>query len=196
MIPVITVPDTPATMKVSHTLQSLYFASFTLAHPAIPENLNDRALPSPTSSAILAPSATPTPPIDTRLGRAVIDNNCQTPIYLWSVGTVTRPSVTVLPGIRYGETFRHDHNSGGIAIKISTEQNGLYDSAPLTVFAYNLNGDNVWYDLSDVFGDPFKGHSVVLSPAEPPIHWADGIPPAGSQVRVRNASDDLVLTLC
>ncbi len=185
-------------MKVSRTLQSLCFASLTLAHPAIPEMLNDipyGSLPSPSSSVIVSPSATPTP-VEARLGRAVIDNHCQTPVYVWSVGTDIRPSVTILPGIRYGETFRHDHNAGGIAIKISTEQNGLYDSAPLTVFAYNLNGDKVWYDLSDVFGDPFKGHSVVLSPAEPPIQWANGIPPAGSQVRVRDASEDLVLTLC
>lgn len=186
-------------MKVPRTLQSLCFASFALAHPAVPEKLNDipyGAFPSPTSSAILSPSATPTPPIDARLGRAVIDNHCQTPVYLWSVGTAISAPVTILPGTRYGETFRPDPKAGGIAIKISTEQNGLYDSAPLTVFAYNLNGDNVWYDLSDVFGDPFKGHSVVLSPAEPPIDWENGIPPAGSQVRVRDASEDLVLTLC
>lgn len=188
-------------MKVSRTLQLLCFAGFTLARPAIPGELNNPpypygSLPSPTSSAIPSPSATPTPTTDTRLGSAVIDNQCQTPVYLWSVGTAIRPLVTVLPGIRYNETFRHDYSAGGIAIKISTEQNGLYSSAPLTVFAYNLNGDSVWYDLSDVFGDPFKGHSVVLSPAEPPIHWADGVPPAGSQVRVRDASEDLVLTLC
>lgn len=186
-------------MKVLSTLHLFCLASFALAHPTVLEGSDDipyGAFPSPSSTS-LSPSATPTPAtIDARLGRAVIDNHCQTPIYLWSVGTVTRTPVTVLPGTRYGETFRHDHKSGGIAIKISTEENGLYDSAPLTVFAYNLNDQNVWYDLSDIFGDPFKGHSVVLSPAEPPIDWDNGIPPAESQVRVRDASEDLVLTLC
>lgn len=138
----------------------------------------------------------PIPTSTTRLGRAVIANHCKNTIYIWSVGSTVRPEVTVLPYERYTETFRKDTAAGGIAIKISTERNGLYISAPQTVFAYSISNGSVWYDLSDVFGDPFKGHSVVLEPAEPRIFWRDGVPPAGSQVRVHAASSDLVLTLC
>lgn len=181
--------------------QLLCLASIVLSRATVPKKTVDvpyGSFPSPVpSSASLSPTATPTPAsINPLIGRAIIVNYCKIPIYIWSVGTVTSDPTTVLPGNGYHETFRHDHKVGGIAIKISTEENGLYNSAPLTIFAYNINGQNVWYDLSDVFGDPFKGYPVVLSPAEPPIHWADGIPPAGSQVRVRDLSEDLVLTLC
>lgn len=153
------------------------------------------ATPSPTTSQ--SPSQIPSPSPNTqRLGRAVIANHCKTPIYIWSVGSTIRPEATVLPYTRYAETFRRDTGTGGIAIKISTARDGLYTSAPQTIFAYNVKNDQVWYDLSDVFGDPFKGHPVVLQPAEPEIFWRDGVPPKGSQVRVNDASMDLVLTLC
>jgi hypothetical protein len=192
------------TMKLSSTLQLFCLAGFALSHPNVlgkTDDIPDGAFPSPaSSSASLSPvptSTTSTPaPTDARLGRAIIVNHCEAPIYIWSVGTVIRDPVALLPGSRYGETFRQDHKAGGIAIKISTEEGGLYNSAPLTIFAYNVNGQNVWYDLSDVFGDPFNGHPVVLSPADPPISWANGIQPSGSQVRVRDLSEDLTLTLC
>lgn len=188
-------------MRISSTLHLLCLASFAFSHPTVHGRTDEipyGIIPSPASSVNLSETATPTPSasIGARLGRAVIVNHCKIPVYIWSVGTVTRDPATLLPGNRYGETFRHDHKAGGIAIKISTEENGLYNSAPLTVFAYNINDQNVWYDLSDVFGDPFTGYPVVLSPAEPAIDWANGIPPSGSQVRVRDASEDLVLTLC
>jgi hypothetical protein len=86
--------------------------------------------------------------------------------------------------------------TGGIALKVSTVHDGLYNSSPMTVFAYNLANGKVWYDLSDVFGDPFAGHPVALQPSEPQISWQNGIPPSGSMVRVQDASVDLVLTVC
>ncbi|KAJ6135209.1 hypothetical protein N7512_000369 [Penicillium capsulatum] len=150
------------------------------------------------SGAFPASSATPaTPSSPARLGGAVIQNHCKTPIYIWSVGSTVRPQKTILPYARYYETFRKDVHTGGIALKISTERDGLYTSAPQTIFAYNLvSPDRVWYDLSDVFGDAFRGHPVSLQPSEPRIYWADGVPPAGSQTRVHDPAVDLVLTLC
>lgn len=131
------------------------------------------------------------------VGHAVVHNRCHFPVYIWSVGGAIGSAVTTGPNGRYVETFRHDPKSGGIAIKITTVRDGLRKSAPLTIFAYNLAGDGkVWYDLSDIFGDPFKGYPVVLSPAEPAISWGNGQPPAGSGVRVHSSVNDLVLTLC
>lgn len=189
-------------MKLSTLLPLFAFTPLTLAVPTI-QTTQDKtddipygAFPAPIpASSSLSAAATPSPDI-ARLGRAVIVNHCQTPIYIWSVGSTVRPQTTILPYGRYFETFRRDVGTGGIAIKISTVQDGLYTSAPQTVFAYNLSRNKVWYDLSDVFGDPFKGHPVVLQPAEPQLYWQDGVPPAGSQVRVRDSSVDLVLTLC
>jgi hypothetical protein len=95
--------------------------------------------------------------------------------------------------------FREEKSTGGIAIKISTDIDGLYTSAPQMIFAYNLSNvsqGKVWYDLSDVFGDPFEGYPVSLTPAEPRISWTNGVPPAGSQVRVTQADTNLVLSVC
>ncbi|KAJ6127206.1 Antigenic thaumatin-like protein [Penicillium sp. IBT 18751x] len=149
-------------------------------------------IPLPTST----PTQTPTSNSVGNLGRAMIVNHCNVPIYIWSVGSTIRPQATVLPYGRFSETYRHDPESGGIALKISSVHDGLYTSSPMTVFAYNLAGDSVWFDLSDVFGDPFAGHPVTLDPAEPQIYWQNGVPPSGSMVRVRDASGDLILTLC
>lgn len=138
------------------------------------------------------------PPNETiQLGRAVVDNHCPMSIYLWSVGQNISSETVLHPGMEYYEVFRRDPKTGGIAIKITTVPDGLYTSAPQTIFAYNLVNDTVWYDLSDVFGDPFEGDSVSLIPSEPVIHWDEGIPPSGSQVRMLNdATTDLVLILC
>ena len=145
--------------------------------------------------ALSAPAASTS--IAARLGRAVIENHCDFPVYVWSVGSKVKPVITVLPDARYSETFRQDVHTSGIALKITTKRDGLYTRAPQTVFAYNLDSpDQVWYDLSDVFGHPFRGHPVRLQPSEPEIYWKNGVPPSGSQTRVHDASEDLTLTLC
>ena len=193
-------------MYFSHIL-ALSFATLSLSHPSIDaSNLHPRDdIPYgafPTSSS--ADPAKPTPPPSRNLGHAIVNNHCNFPIYIWSVGTTVEPVQTVLPNHSYSEEFRDDPNTGGIAVKISTDQDGLYTSAPQMVFSYNLshsknqgaNSEQVWYNLSDVFGDPFAGYSVSLTPAEPAIHWENGVPPAGSQVRVIASSADLVLSLC
>ncbi|KAJ5168837.1 Antigenic thaumatin-like protein [Penicillium canariense] len=185
-------------MTIYTALSIFLLAGLAISQPTVlskNDGIPYGAFPSSASSASL-PSATPITSSNAHLGRAVVVNHCQTPVYIWSVGSTVRSPATVRPGNRHSETFRHDAATGGIALKISTVSDGLYTSAPLTIFAYNLNGQQVWYDLSDVFGDPFKGHSVVVSPAEPELSWANGVPPSGSHVRVSDASTDLVLTLC
>ncbi|KAL3476950.1 hypothetical protein BJX99DRAFT_132780 [Aspergillus californicus] len=133
---------------------------------------------------------------ETTLGHAVVSNRCYVPIYLWSVGENISPQSVVQPGQEYDEIFRRDPKTGGVAIKITTIKDGLYNSSPQTVFAYNLVDEVVWYDLSDVFGDPFQGESVSLLPSEPEIDWEQGVPPSGSQVRRQDAMTDLILTVC
>ncbi|KAJ5928981.1 Antigenic thaumatin-like protein [Penicillium verhagenii] len=188
-------------MKLSNLFEILSLATLAASHPGTKTKKDGAdtpwgAFPSPAQSFVPWVESSTSPAI-LRVGQAVINNHCPFPIYIWSVGSVIGPEVTTGPNGRYVETFRHDPKSGGIAIKISTSPNGLLTSSPLTVFAYNLSGDGkVWYDLSDVFGDPFRGHSVVLEPSQPGISWRDGSPPAGSGIRVRDASNDLVLTLC
>ncbi|OGM50383.1 bys1 family protein [Aspergillus bombycis] len=132
----------------------------------------------------------------TQLGHAIVRNNCAFPIYLWSVASTVSEQQNMTQGALYAETFRWDPQTGGVGIKLATVPNGLETSAPQTIFAYNLVGDRVWYDLSDVFGDPFRGSRVLLDGEVTDIVWERGVPPAGSRVGNQRAGVDLVLTVC
>lgn len=138
-------------------------------------------------------------PLASAAGNARVVNRCDAPVYLWSVGGSVGPRQTIKPGATYSEPLHYDPASGGIALKITTTQNGLYDGSPQTNFAYTLDGSQVWYDLSDVFGDPFSGHRLKVVPSLstcPKICWANGVPPGGSQVKDCQATSDITLTLC
>ncbi|OJJ77777.1 hypothetical protein ASPBRDRAFT_114230 [Aspergillus brasiliensis CBS 101740] len=107
-------------------------------------------------------------------GHAIILNTCAFPIYSWSVSSSVGPQITIPAAApstsrnttysNYTESYHHDPQTGGVSIKLTTLRNGLYTGAPQTIFAYNFEeGQNqVWFDLSDVFGDPFKGRRVVF----------------------------------
>lgn len=135
---------------------------------------------------------------NTTAGTAIIQNACAYPLYLWTVGSQISPQHTIAPSHQHREPYRHDPLSGGIAMKVTTQPDGLFSGKPQTIFAYNLNRheSRVWYDISDVFGDPFEGSSVQVQPATPEVHWTDGVPPRGSQVRVVDAREDLKVQFC
>ncbi|KAJ5831754.1 hypothetical protein N7474_000065 [Penicillium riverlandense] len=138
-------------------------------------------------------------PLVSAVGDAIVVNNCKAAVHLWSVGGSVGPEQTLQPGEEYVEKVHYDPKSGGVAIKITRGVNGLYTGAPQTDFAYTLDGNNLWYDLSDVFGDPFSGRvlSVVASNENcPDICWSSGTSPAGSQTKVCGATANITLTLC
>jgi hypothetical protein len=134
------------------------------------------------------------------VGSAKVVNKCNFAVSLWSVGTdIDGPHRLSANGGSYGETFVRDPNTGGKALKVTVPDDGLWTGAPQINFAYNLDGAQVWYDLSDVFGDPFAGHKVTVSsdePTCPSIVWDNGTPPAGSQVKVCTSAKSVTLTLC
>lgn len=133
-------------------------------------------------------------------GRAIVTNHCTDPIYLWSVGNSISDQNIIYPESSYSEPFRTDPRSGGIALKISPIEGGISKpNVSQTIFAYNLDVNQVWYDMSDIFGDGFSGKSLTLKPTDATcesIVWASGEPPAGSQIKVCGAETDLELTFC
>lgn len=138
-------------------------------------------------------------PLASAAGNAIISNKCDSPVYAWSVGSSVGSQQTIQPGAQYSEPLRRDSVSGGISLKITTEANGLYNGSPQTNLAYTLDTERVWYDLSDVFGDPFSGKSIVVNPSVsscPNICWASGVSPGGSQTKDCEAGSDITLTLC
>ncbi|EOO00625.1 putative bys1 family protein [Phaeoacremonium minimum UCRPA7] len=135
----------------------------------------------------------------TAVGSARVVNKCSNSVTLWSVGSDVAGPYTLGTNGAYSEQFVVDPTTGGKALKITTTSDGLYTGAPQTIFSYSLDGDSVWYDLSDVFGDAFSGHKVVEASADtscPAITWDNGTPPAGSQVKKCGSGSDVTLTLC
>lgn len=133
------------------------------------------------------------------IGNAVVVNTCSFPVYLWSVDSTVSQQYTLEPGDNYHETLHSDPTTGGVAIKITTVENGLYNASPQTDYAYSLTNGEVWYDLSDVFGDPFSGQSLTITPSDTScksVDWPNGTQPAGSQVNVCQENTDITLTLC
>ncbi|KAM4063008.1 blastomyces yeast-phase-specific protein [Hirsutella rhossiliensis] len=151
------------------------------------------------NSAYILAAGAAVAPLASAAGNARVVNNCSFSVTAWSVGSAVSPANTINSGGSYSERFTRDPKTGGRAIKITIEPDGLYTGKPQTVFAYNLDGNTIWYDLSDVFGDAFKGHKLVEASKNPDcgvITWKDGVPPAGSQVKTCNADADVTLTLC
>lgn len=94
------------------------------------------------------------------------------------------------------EPIRQDPKAGGIAIKITRTPEGLYNGSPQQIFAYTLDNNTVWYDLSTVFGEPFKGHRLeVTSNTGEKIIWPKGTHPGGSQVKSAPASENIWLSV-
>jgi hypothetical protein len=96
----------------------------------------------------------------------------------------------------YLEPLRRDTNSGGIAIKITKGASGLYNGEPQQVFSYNIDGTQVYYDLSSVFGAPFAGNRVeVTSNTGAPIIWPTGTHPGGNQVKSAPNDENIWFTV-
>lgn len=134
------------------------------------------------------------------IGRAIVTNQCNSPIYLWSVGSSISP-VTILPkDSSYGEVFTSDPKSGGIALKITSVPDGLFTpNASQQIFAYNIDDTDVWYDMSSIFGDGFSGSTLKIQPSDEAcdiINWYDGTTPKGNQVRNCQRETNLELTFC
>ncbi|KAL4914463.1 hypothetical protein BDW62DRAFT_190380 [Aspergillus aurantiobrunneus] len=138
-------------------------------------------------------------PLANAIGNAQVHNNCADPVYVWSVGGSISDVHTVNPGDTFSEQFHRDPTSGGISLKVTRSPNGLYDGSPQLNFAYTLDPNQVWYDLSTVFGSAFQGEVLTITSNNeecPTICWPDGTQPAGSQVKTCEPASDKTLTVC
>ena len=100
---------------------------------------------------------------------AGVSNHCGVPFYVWSVSDVQSDMVTIPDyTVVYNETYRsRGDNDGGISIKIAkSNDNGNLPSTGVSQFEYTITSDNVWYDLSNINGNPLQGISILLAPSE------------------------------
>ncbi|KIW54603.1 hypothetical protein PV05_06952 [Exophiala xenobiotica] len=99
------------------------------------------------------------------LGTAVIENQCDVEVYVWSIANVPNDTINYLEPIigSYNETYRVNPNGGGISLKIAT----VPEDSFITQFEYTYHPDNpiLSYDISNINGYPFENWGLYLSPS-------------------------------
>jgi hypothetical protein len=128
-------------------------------------------------------------------GKAIITNRCPQPVYVWSIpsaGSAHTNNLPIPPGGRYEEAWRHGTSEQpGIALKISTEVDGIYKGMDEINFAYSIERSNkseVWVDLSPVRGKPFDSRAFHSCHG---MHQSSHVQPGKCK-----ATDDIELVLC
>ncbi|KAG9187356.1 hypothetical protein G6011_05227 [Alternaria panax] len=129
--------------------------------------------------------------------RAIVTNHCPYNVYVWSVPQVLSSShtdnVPIKPGGQYQEPWRHGSIAiPGVAIKVSSESDGILKYADEIDFAYAVDGNDdskIWVDLSQVRGDAFKDNLA--------FHSCNAqYSSANVQTHQCAATDDVELVLC
>lgn len=136
------------------------------------------------------------------VGRSKVTNNCDSSVYIWTVGSEMTGPDEIESGDTWAKDYWRDDVTGGIALKIAKEDDGVPAGDAHTIFSYTLDPDRIWYDLSNVFGDPFEGEEVVLKGEGecPDIEWPEGVPTGGKSKTLRTVDcgpdNDTNLYLC
>lgn len=129
----------------------------------------------------------------------IIVNHCLDPIYLWSIGSCMGAAVRIDRNANYTKHMHYDPVSGGVTLIIGSSENDHLFGSPQALFVYTVKGIQVLYDLTDIYGDLFRGRRVALVPSDSPcrnITWENGIPPGGNRSGVCMISSNLTLTVC
>lgn len=118
------------------------------------------------SSASAAP-ASATRSLNARAGSGstVIKNTCNFPVYKWTVAGSVGPMDTIAPGQQISELYTAGPGGAGVSIKLARTNDLDTAANDIMQFEYTLGGNQVFYDLSMVNGDPFKGLGPVIHPS-------------------------------
>ncbi|KAF2660293.1 hypothetical protein K491DRAFT_688335 [Lophiostoma macrostomum CBS 122681] len=119
------------------------------------------------------------PPFVSALGRAIVSNLCPDTLYLWN------PLNTNIPTALHTDSSYSELYQSNITALLLTPFATHPGNTSQTVFSYALSSDKsqIWYNLSDAYGDPFFGRTISVKPSNvncQDIEWYFGKPPAGS----------------
>ncbi|EAS36563.3 GPI anchored cell wall protein [Coccidioides immitis RS] len=112
-------------------------------------------------------------PVALGAGTVIIENQCADDVYLWSTAEKASEMKTFHSGEKYTEQYRLNKNGGGISIKMSLDKS----MKDISQIEYTLDGQKVWYDLSNIDGYPFKDGGVSIAPSDsscPKVYCAAG----------------------
>lgn len=82
----------------------------------------------------------------------MVTNQCDVPIYVWSVGGEWSDHTTLSKDSTYGELYEDGRFSDGKALIVATSLDGPFTpNAGHVVFDYNIDNAFVHYDLGSLF---------------------------------------------
>jgi len=138
-------------------------------------------------------------------GKATIQNKCGYDVYITSIAdSADAKTKTVKSGSSFSEDFKENGNGGGISIKISEDK----AQKSVTQLEYTLSGEKVFYDLSNIDGNPFKDGGVTVTPSDsscPKVNCEGGLekckeayhqPKDDHATHGCSASTDINMVLC
>jgi hypothetical protein len=137
-------------------------------------------------------------PLTTAVGTARVINNCNFSVFLWSMGDNADGPYQLDNTGTYSEPYGVKSDGSGKALALSLTNDGIFTSQPTLTFAYALTNGQVWYNLSEDYGQPFD-QTLVQVPSDTSCTsnvWDGGVAPSGSQVQVCEQDTDVTLTLC
>lgn len=128
-------------------------------------------------------------------GTAHVINNCGAPVYYASVGQSAHANLKQLPSSGYSESYSQPNV--GVSIKLAPNATGK-----VTQFEFTWASGNIYYDISNIDGNPFAAQGMELTPS---MAGTDGYPscqtvscPAGVSTcdAAYNLPDDVRTMVC
>ncbi|KAF2812422.1 uncharacterized protein BDZ99DRAFT_461125 [Mytilinidion resinicola] len=122
-------------------------------------------------------------PAVTGKGTANVRNECDKPVYIWTVDSKSTGPEIVQPNEEYTEDIHVDgrkhvdaKKKAGVAIKISREPNGLFvKNSPQLLLQYNADPPKLWMNLHEINGHPFDGSPLSVAGCGDDITWPTGV---------------------
>ena len=159
------------TISILSSLGSLALPVFALpaADPASPSFIVDPAAVTaapavPFTGAVVDSAGASADNLKAATGRATVLNKCTFPVFLYACSqnpaACTKESKLAANGGTYGETYL-GASTAGRSIKLGTTSGEV--NKPILQFEYTNAGSLVYYDLSEVNGNPFGKHGFTLT---------------------------------
>ncbi|KAJ6782692.1 hypothetical protein PWT90_02454 [Aphanocladium album] len=122
---------------------------------------------------------------------ASVYNNCKFDVTVFDVTSTVSDGQLLRAGTvqSYGYPKQGDPTN---ALKITRSPDGLAQGEPQLVFSFSINDGKVSYDLSEAYGDAFKGFKIEASANDascPKIQWENGTPPGGDNPAATCSAD-------
>lgn len=131
------------------------------------------------------------------IGLAIVTNQCDDPIYIWSVGGERSDYAILSKDSTYGELYQDGWFSSGRALIVTTLPGGLFTpNATNVIFDHKLDNAFIHYDLGASFVDGVADRKISVQPKDPVCEELLWNARASSRMQICQRESILELTFC